>query len=255
MITFKQYLQEARYRTDISNERAIDLLKAHCSDALKNIDTPLVRGARAAREEAYIFQGDLGSRTSAHSNSNHYSVLFDEFNGPEGYPLREKSVIMLNWAGFKDAARWGEVYAIFPFDGVKIGVCPFKDIWDGSPFQIGTSEESKNLKFWNIWFEDQGIPDGNFDSIVDAVEEILDDDSDKHYDQVVKVFTKGQVRNQLYKAYSAKSQRFQLADTDTVYDIPGAHELWISGKCVAIKLANERHRANMILKQLKEMLK
>jgi len=269
MITFKQYLQEARYRTDISNERAIDLLKDHCSDALKNIDTPLIRGTKTSTEQAYLVHGELGDgRSSAWSDSNFYTVILDEVNGPAGYPLRSKSVIMSNWAGFHNIVSYargkGGVYAMFPYDGVKIGVCPSYDMWEGPAFTIGESKRRRTINDWNDWFLYMNLDESSYEALVHSIEDTLEDPEraaketgkpEGFFDELVETFDPGKVDEQLHKAYSASNQEFDLVDTRTVYDISNERECWTSGKCVAIRLGLTKADAHATIANLKEMLK
>jgi len=270
MITFKQYLQEARYRTDISEERAIDLLKANCSDALKHIDTPLIRASKRSSEQAYIMHGELGERQSAWSRSNFYTITLDEVNGPQGYPLRSKSVIFGNWANWESMdhyAKAGGMYALFPYDGVKIGVTPKWDLWEGPAFKIGHGTRRRQLNGWNNFFRALHLDDSSYEAFVSSIEtaiknedewadehEIKDEDKDE-LDELVEMFDNGKVDEQLHRAYDAKNQDFDLVDTHLIYDISGTHECWTSGKCIAWRLGNSRDDAESSLANLKEMLK
>lgn len=230
---FKEFLYEAKHRQDISIEKAIELLKANCQDSLKFIDRPLVRGTQA-REEAYLIQGELGGRASAHSDSNHYTVILDEVL-PAEYPRRSKSIICGNFDNIDWVEQYGYVYALFPYDGVKIGVVPAKDIFL-TQFSIGRSKE-RGMNEWNEIYNEANIPDYSFEDIVRGIEDTLEDEDDDYYDMFSDIFAGGDVESELRRAYSPRSTGMKVITPDQIGSLNGkAHEVWIGGKMIAIDI-------------------
>ena len=236
MRRFRDFLLEAKveYKQELSVERAAELIKAHCTDALKHADIPLVSGKKKATAAAYLLQGELGQRESANT-SNHYTIIMDEVLPALGYPKRSGSIILGNYANLDYVEDYGTVYAILPFDGSPIGVCPRFDIWH-TQVNIGASFD--NLERWNEFFEGAGVPDYTFADMVTYLEEVLEDPYDSNFAKVSDVFVKGKVEKQLRAAFDPKHAGFQLAATKNIYTrfANAPRELWIGAKCVAVRL-------------------
>ena len=227
---FKDYLREARHREDVSVEKAIELIKAHCKDA--RIGYPLWRGTKKAQEEAYVIQGDLGERTSANT-TNHYSLIMDQFLPAQGYPARGKSIILAAHDNIVYARTYGKVYAIFPYDGVPIGVVPTEDIWYVR-FKMGGETQARTMEKWNEILDNAGVTDFSYYDLVEGIKETLSNDQDESYDMFDRIFGSiSNVEDVLEKAYSAKNLGLRL--TTSKERIQGDRELWIGGKCVALR--------------------
>lgn len=229
---FKDFLYEAKHRQDISVEKAIELLKANCKDALKFKDQPIIRGTKS-REDAYLVQGELGSRSSAHSDSNQYTVILDEVM-PAEWPRRSASIIAGNSKNDKWVEQYGTVYALFPYDGVKIGVCPVQDIF-GVQMTIGNSKRERGLNDWNEFFTHYGIPDYSFEDLIDGIFSAMQDDEDeKLADTFNDIFDNPE--EDIKKAYSPSNLGLKLATTaDFAKYNDRPREVWIGGKCIAIR--------------------
>ena len=233
---FKDFLQEASHREDISLERAEELLQAHCKDAIKHFDKPLWRGTRAAGEDAYLIQADKGSRKSRNS-TNYYTIIMDHFLPDNGYPLRSASLICGNNENISHVRGYGTngtVFALFPYNGVPIGVCEGEDMWD-TMLKIGGARHFRSIVHWNGYFEDCGLPDSSYDDLIESIEKVLQNPEDPNFISVEDIFESRDPRVVLEQAYSDKNLGLKLATTANVYNIEGEHELWIGGKCVAIR--------------------
>lgn len=224
------------YKRDISLEKAAELIEVNCKDALKHINTPLMRGTKL-KEDAYILEGEAGTRESRNT-SNHYTIILDEILPPLGYPKRSKSIILGNYENKDYVQEYGNIFAILPYDNIKIGVCYLHDIFGTKTF-IGSREQNISLEKMNEIFEKMNVPDYTYQDLVQYIEEVLDDTEDEHYDEAVKIFSKGEVDDIIRKAYSVKQLRMTLETTKTVYDVLGPRELWIGGKCIAIKIEDD----------------
>ena len=113
-------------------DTAVAMLNAHCKQSLALIHTPIWRGMRNHSEEIVTIDPTTGKRASNNS-SNHYTVLIDNSPYFKGWPKRSKSLVCSTGYGYASGYNYGPesgLYAIFPYDGVKIAVCPWQDIWD-----------------------------------------------------------------------------------------------------------------------------
>jgi hypothetical protein len=228
---FKEFLQEASHRTDISVEKAWELLEANCKDALKNFTRPLWRGTRRAREEAYLFHADANEegRTSANT-TNHYTIIMDKFLPYFGYPKRSKSIILASNGNLDYAKVFGQVYAIFPYDGIEIGVCQKHELWYTTPFKIGNDPTARGFEDWNIHFHSLGLSDNSWEDFKDSLEEKMQADGElmQWYGPLEKI------QSVFQKAFDPESIHTELSDSASIRHVPGPRELWISGKCIGL---------------------
>lgn len=217
------------YREKISGDTAVDLLRKHCRDALKSFDTPIVRGMNPDGRWQLI-TGEDGGRGSANT-TNHYTVIMDEVLPPE-FPRRSKSIICASYANRIYAADFGTRYAIFPFDGVKIGVAPEYDLWD-TKITLGR-EEFKIVK-WNRIFQEAGLPSDSYKSFLTQLEELRANPRPAGSAPQLQYYLPD-MEDDLDKMFRREYTRhFKVTTTaDPIYN-PGSHEVWISGKCVAIE--------------------
>lgn len=225
-------LKEA-FETRLTEEQAIAFILGHCRDALRTIDTPIVRGMEQDEGVDFLkFVGQDGGRESR-STTNHYTTILDDVL-PEGYPERSKSIICINYDGIRYAENYGDVFAIIPQDGVKIGVCPDQDIW---ATEIELGRKSLTLEKWNDVYDELGLSDQYYldfihglESAVETVREMDDEDS--------PLYTLVDVEDLDEMIREAYTEQFQLATTAKAFEYnDGAeHELWIGGPCIAVRM-------------------
>lgn len=230
MITFKQFLDEAKdHKKDLDIGKVVEMLEAHCSDALKN-EKLLYRGMTPGKP-AYILHGEVSTRKSANT-TNYYTVILDNFLPYDGYPKRSGSIILSN-AKYV-AEGYGTPYVVFPFDGVKIGVCAKVDMWFSPPFTVGESGDTLTIKGWNEVWSEYGIDSSSYLAFVDDIKSKINDGS-KVGGMLADIFVdKSNVEPAIEEAYSAKSLGLELATTKTIENYDGNRELWIGGQCIAI---------------------
>lgn len=242
---FKQFLlNEGSYYEDISIEKAIELAKKHCSNALKHLETPIIRGGHNFTDVAYSVHPGLGSRKSANT-SNHYTVLFNE-TLPKEYPRRANSMICGNYQN-KDYARgFGQLYVILPYDDVMFGVCADEDLWRT---RIKIADKNRTLDSWNnIWSDLFDAPATSLDAIATSIEHVIAAPAHEYHEVAISLFRPGEVKEKLKELYSASNLGFSLADTNKVYELKGPRELWFSGPCIAIRFRDY----NDLVPQLRE---
>lgn len=124
----KQYLTEERSK-GISKEQALDILQTKCKkafDLFKKTDFVIYRGVRSLSSDYAIVSPSKFTRKSANTD-NYYTLINDNSPAWTKYPKRSKSIICSTSDHM--AYRYGTVYAVFPFDNAKIGVCYGDDYW------------------------------------------------------------------------------------------------------------------------------
>lgn len=229
-------LKKQKYKASVDEVSAWKLIHRHCKDALPHLATPLVRGMRMTGERSYLtLHGAAGFRTSANT-SNHYTVILDHVLSPLGFPKRSASMICANWPNRKHAGGYGVQFAIIPYDGVKIGVCPHYDMWET---EIKIGGWSREIHRWNRELKYMGVDEHDtYEKMVETLElkaETMEEQGWKHSDETwMKAFLPGKADKTLKEAYS---KPFKLTTTkEAIYNDGKKHEVWIGGKCVAIEL-------------------
>jgi hypothetical protein len=125
----KNLMVETRERSvAISEDNAIDDIKAHCKDALKNYknNKRIYRGVYMD-ENAYLVKPGEHTRVSKNTY-NTYTLLIDNSKKWAKYPKRSKSIICST--AITGTSGYGQAFVVFPKDGYKFGVCPTVDMWD-----------------------------------------------------------------------------------------------------------------------------
>lgn len=163
-----EILSEAQvtpYRRESLSGDITELLSKHCSSALKTMRfSPLWRGTRSNRDEILLLDPSSGSRKSENT-TNYYTMLMDNSPYMRGWPKRSNSFIGTTRRSMSES--YGNGYAIFPFDGAKIAICPYGDLWDTvvdlSPFRARKSHwENINYVMRDLGFSS----DASWDDII-----------------------------------------------------------------------------------------
>lgn len=216
------------YKEEIKSlDDVVDLLKRHCSDALKTIDKPIVRGMTDYGEFVKV-KGEDGARKSQNT-SNHYTMIMDAVL-PSEFPRRSKSIICANYQGEFYAGSFGTVYAIFPYNGVKIGVCPGRDIWR---LDIRLGETSDGIVAWNNKFGKMNLDDQNYDNFISGLSDAIEDAQGEGIAYELRDIQ--DLDKTIREAYS---KPFKVADTAhaDIYNDGITRELWIGGSCIAVRM-------------------
>lgn len=237
-MSFKQFLLEAKeksqYKKEISRDEAINFLKENCNNM--DFKNPVWRGMDSTNpKDFYLIEGQLGERRSANT-SNHYTLILDEQIKKLGtdYPLRSKSIICGTDGNKNYASNFGDLYAIFPFNDIKIGICPQEDIWHTDTIfeDLGTYE----LLIGALSLSD--IPDKTYKEMVNYIEnneqELFEEfEEEGHTELADYLFKKsGDIQRKLKELFNIESFKFVTNKDKAISN--GTHECWISGKCIAI---------------------
>jgi hypothetical protein len=136
---FKNFLFEYddmayRKTRSASIEKESELLKMLSSDytdAVKafNNGNKIFRGT-SSTDDYMITDPSIGTRISANTY-NYYTLVIDNSSAWKAYPKRSKSIICTSSPEYAD--EYGTIYAVFPINGSKIGVCSDEDFWDSFP--------------------------------------------------------------------------------------------------------------------------
>jgi hypothetical protein len=111
--------------------KAMTLLNSKCSAAAGLLPNPIWRGMHNHTQEIFFADPSTGVRQSENT-SNYYTLLLDSSPHMEGWPKRSSSFICSSnryYASDYAYGGGGGLFTIFPFNGVKIAVCPDKDMW------------------------------------------------------------------------------------------------------------------------------
>lgn len=194
-----------KHRHPIDLEQAVSLLSSACRDARRYMDIPIVRGF-SGDAPLYRLEGSQGERQSR-SNEHYYTIIMDEFLPHEGYPKRCESIICGNYLNLQYAGEYGATYAIFPFDGVPIGVTYGHDFLETriamSHFRQRTA---LSIMEWNQLFLNLGLHDESYAAFRADVQRLRGTGGD-----IDAMFPPGvEVDDVLRETYSSSAMRLQI---------------------------------------------
>jgi hypothetical protein len=236
-------LQEGRSK-EISEEKVIDILKKNCQKALNS--TPIYRGIRVNDPFFYIDPKAGKPRRSANTR-NYYTLINDNSPYWKQYPKRSESIICTT--NINDAKGYGFQYAVFPYDGAKIGVCPESDYWYSFQKTLGeytTLDEFNDILYKIIVVKNNifGFDDRSYKDIVDSFKtfdtfmkdnqrllELIKSEYPmfKEYDPNKTTFLE-----YVQKLLSPKPNGFRLKKIGD--KLPGINEVWTDSKSILVNM-------------------
>ena len=119
-----EYMFEKR-GNDITREQAIELVSNEHKDAF-NAQVAIYRGVHGYGDYAFIDPSKSNRPRVSANTGNHYTLIMDNSSSWKSYPKRSKSLICSTDEGY--AIDFGKTYRVYPINGGKIGVCPYRDI-------------------------------------------------------------------------------------------------------------------------------
>lgn len=120
-----EFLSEGRSKS-VNEKKFIQLLNEKCSDAY-NSKSKIYRGVSNDDDFLYVDPSKSKPRPARNAYNNIYNLIFSNHKTWAKYPKRDMSIVCST--SEKKAARYNNVYVVYPFDGAKIGVCPEEDLW------------------------------------------------------------------------------------------------------------------------------
>lgn len=205
------------------------VLRTHCSEAMETMKTsPLWRGFQRKKDSIFTFDPSTGTRASENT-SNYYTLLMDNSPYMQGWPKRSKSLICTTDPN--TAGNYGKVYAIFPYNGTKLAVCPRGDLWDTI---VKLPELDKTKASWDdingIMYR-LGFTDKSYEAIVKH-------SKSPKFLKLIKDFPNVPADNfisWLQEKMAPENVYFDLVSVATWSPDYIKREVWFSGPCVAIE--------------------
>lgn len=181
----------------------------------------------------YRLEGSQGERQTR-SDVHYDTIILDEFLPREGYPGRRESIICGNWLNLQYAGDYGATYAIFPFDGVPIGVAYGHDFLDTRiTVEHCRPAPALTVMDWNQRFKSMGLRDDSFAAFRADIDRLRGTRAD-----LDALFPDGaDVDAILRDMYSSSRMRLQIVSAATIATIQDRQrEMWFSGPCVAVRI-------------------
>ena len=124
----QQYLITEGRSKDIPNYTVDKLLRKNCMDAVNSYrkGNGIFRGVDGGGQYLFV-NPSVGKPRKSRNTQNYYTLMVDNSPKWKGYPKRSQSLICTTNSDV--ANSYGNPYAVFPYDGAKIGVCPDVDFW------------------------------------------------------------------------------------------------------------------------------
>jgi hypothetical protein len=218
-------------------QKAIDLLNAHCKNALWMLhdDAPIWRGFSNPPNLMFQTIDTSKSERRSENTSNYYTAILDNNPKMAKYPKRSRSLICSMDRHDANAFASGNLgaFAIIPFDDAKIGAVNEADMWNVQVSIFGLTESISNI---NEVFDGWGIED-DIRSLEEFGENLRAGDvkpSLKYGTATLKITydVKENFMDELYDAYSPHKLGFSLHTTSNLQGIEG--EVWVGGRVMMI---------------------
>jgi hypothetical protein len=215
--------------------RAVELLNQHCRESLVLIKNPIWRGMIDHSAQILTIDPSTGIRRSQNTY-NYYTEIMDHSPYMKGWPKRSASFVCSSSYSYASSYAYDikrGTFALFPYDGVKIAVCPERDIWETNivipEFKLKFVNKNRNLSNFNYWIR-RYVPDDSWQALSQA-----------HLrPEVIKLCRENGVDPKqflpiLMKAFSPEKTGFKLlTPAQFVAEAPKNRECWIGGPMVAI---------------------
>lgn len=236
MSLFTEILFEAapKYTTQ-DDTSAVEMLRAHCSDALWMLtsNTPIYRGDKQLVSKAGFLYVDPSETVRKSKNTtNFYTSVFDVIPSWIDWPKRSRSFIASTDGGTASAfGNSRNVWIIIPFNGVQIGVCSGSDLWDTQV--LDGTKENCGVDDLNSVFEGVGCEEySDLDKLSDSDLSFLNRQLRTQFQTI------SDVKEWVAIAYSPKSLQMEKYTTATLPReiMTQDREVWVSGKCMMISL-------------------
>jgi len=231
----------------LQEEKLMGLLVQHCSESLLNAKTPIWRGM-ADHNQLAVYINTSNSVRKSENTSNQYTLLMDNSPFFARFPKRSKSLICSTSDRIASGFTYGsDIYAMFPYNGTPIGICPAFDMWH-SEIKV----TMKNITGQDIilyhgrfiglteWLQSLGFPDTSYGAMVAHQK---DPDFFKWLASKIGLGAaeKQQLKfiPRLHECMAPENTGFGLASPGTFNpgheaSTPGL-ELWFAGSCIAIR--------------------
>lgn len=222
-------LREAYMEKLSGLDEVVGLLREHCSDALRFINEPIVRGMTDS--DPFIkLHGESGERRSRNT-TNHYTVIMNEAL-PKEFPKRSAAIICGNYANIDHAMEYGTLYAVFPYNTTVVAWTDSDDMFY-TPITIAGRTESAHT--WNKRFLQMGIPDTSFTDIVEALTKYRDTGMVSGVPYQRWVDDVEDFDRELREAYDEPFD-WSLPKSPRWNEDGEPRELWIGGECIGVKM-------------------
>ena len=253
-----EILSESKVRPykfeDLQIKKAVQLLNTHCRESLALIYRPIWRGMSNHNKPIVYIDAETGKRKS-NNTYNYYTELIDHSPYFKGWPRRSHSLICSTSYKYASSYSASDTYAIFPFDGTKIAVCPKQDIWETNirlpSFDVVFTGTNNNLPRFNWWLRDDlGFSSDEFKSMVVHANshEIL-----KRLKRLRIKIPSNQIIPDLQLALSPQKTGFKLMTIQEFVNTPLTNkEVWIGGKIIAINKNLYQQFLDAVTKRNKE---
>lgn len=213
---------------------AVELFNNECSESVALLDFPIWRGMRNHKPNFVVIDPSTGIRKSENT-TNHYTEIIDNSPYMNGWPKRSKSLICSSEPD--NPSGYGDLYAIFPFNGVKIAVCPGADMWQ-TPIDLSTEFADYNswsdMAAFNDYLRRTLLLPSDYQQMVNKIT------YDEHWRTEVfpmhTAMSPDDFLPYLQKKLSPQVAGFQLLSIGKYANVqPRENECWIGGPVLAVR--------------------
>lgn len=252
---FKSFLNENNAYTvkELDDEKFIAWCETNASDYLNTPGNIMFRGM--GHQSKGVIDTNNFNRTSANTY-NYYTLFFDNHPSWAAYPSRSKAYICSNSTEISEG--FGSIHFIIPANNAKIGICPSEDLWYS--FKKLESAFIRDMSLDSLMGEIQYLlramgrmnKDNELHEKAQFDYALLKDSLTKITPELAETLLEFNGSESIRRALEKNNYKnvfelmVDLLDPEDnkiqhttpkgyrTMQLPGAHEVWVQGKCAVI---------------------
>ena len=242
MVSFRQFLEAAVSAEPnfqpLDAEKAFRMAIENCRDAESWIlnNKPLWRSMSGGVSKTGCAVVDTSATERKSENTtNYYTMILDNNPYCEEFPKRSRSFIC-STSRYRAEAFSGELFALLPFDKVKMGVVHDTDMWDVNIELFG---KVRAIDTFNSYFRHMDLEPTleSFEHFDKMLKQEEPNDEKAAFETEFHLFGEKaklherEFLHSVWEAYSPKNTGFSIATTKSA-ELPKDSEIWVGGKCM-----------------------
>lgn len=263
-ISFAEFIIEDKYdssRTSkLTREQFVELIKNNCSDNIRTMiksKKGVWRGSWKEKGMYALMDSSRATEKRTAANVRNYSnLILSNSKTWEKFPKRDESFICSSAFSYAKKYARSDPHLVIPFDGTVIGECPADDIFESFhnvPYQdvpqfykyvgydVGIDFDEYD---WNKFVEQNALLDryltsGEYKSKAESIEEALGGYfrfGEGDADDFLRRCKKNGILATIDREMNPFTNGFNL--TKDISLLKSNHEVWFSGKAVAVANAS-----------------
>lgn len=232
----------AQYTIPVEMQQMVAILEEHCSDAWNAFvqsrgQRGIFKGGKMPGNKMYYAIDSSKIERRSQNTANFYTLFLSVFSDKwKAFPPRDRSLICSTDRGY--ASDYGDLYAVFPANGTKIGMCSEDDFWYSFPESGFFSMEDFSRQMSNAathWSKGKYVEtlsashEGNMQILAKFLDQTV---RAAGVAELFKVASNVKVKDAIEHALDPNRNGFHMITPAQLSTTNDKVECWFSGKCI-----------------------